>query len=62
MNLTPRQREVLSLIAAGMTAKQIARRLGVEYGTVRQHERDIFLRLGVHNRMHAALRFHGLLQ
>lgn len=35
--LTPRQREIVRLLAQGNSQKEIARRLGLRYGTVRQH-------------------------
>lgn len=35
--LTNRQREIVRLLAAGYSQKQVARRLGIAYGTVRKH-------------------------
>lgn len=35
--LTPRQREIVRLLVAGDSQKEIARKLGLRYGTVRQH-------------------------
>ena len=35
--LTIRQREIVRLLAAGYSQKQVARRLGIAYGTVRKH-------------------------
>ena len=48
--LTPRQREVLRLIAAGHTNAQIARRLGITEGTVRSHLESIYSRRQVSSR------------
>jgi DNA-binding NarL/FixJ family response regulator len=48
--LTPRQRELLRLVAAGHTNAQIARRLGVSEGTVRTHLKNIYERLQVSSR------------
>ena len=48
--LTPRQWELLRLLAAGHTNAQIARRLGVTEGTVRTHLENIYERLHVSSR------------
>ena len=60
--LTPREREVLSLVAAGLANKQIARRLGITDRTVKAHLTSVFARLGVEDRTQAALwaQRHGL--
>lgn len=47
--LTPRQREVLQLIAEGHTTKQIARRLQLSVKTVETHRAQIMERLGIRN-------------
>lgn len=52
--LTPRQTELLRLVAQGLTNRQIARRLDVSEGTVRRHLENIFSRLGVTSRTAAA--------
>ena len=39
--LTPRQRELMRLVAAGHTDTKIARQLGIAEGTVRSHLEDI---------------------
>jgi DNA-binding NarL/FixJ family response regulator len=54
--LTPRQTELLSLVAAGHTNTQIARRLGVTEGTVRTHLENIYERLDVSSRTAAVTR------
>jgi DNA-binding CsgD family transcriptional regulator len=51
--LTPRQREVLSLVARGLTDGQIARRLGTTEATVGKHLENIYTKLGVTNRVAA---------
>jgi DNA-binding CsgD family transcriptional regulator len=53
--LTPRQREVLKLAAAGATHKQIANRLGVTSKTARNHLENLYQRLEVHSRAEAAI-------
>jgi PAS domain S-box-containing protein len=51
--LTPRQLEVLGLIAAGMPAKAIAEALEIAEPTVRNHIRAILLQLGAHSQLAA---------
>ncbi len=53
--LTPRQRDVLTLIMRGKSNKQIARILDLTEGTVKIHCMAIFRQLGVTNRTQAAL-------
>lgn len=53
--LTDREREVLVLLAEGLTNASIARRLGLVEGTVKGYVSVVFQRLGVDNRVHAAL-------
>ena len=52
--LSPREREVLSLIAQGLANKEIARDLTIANGTVKTHVRDILQKLDVPNRAGAA--------
>ena len=54
--LTPRQADLLHLLAAGHTNTQIARRLGISEGTVRTHLENIYERLGVSSRTAAVTR------
>jgi len=53
--LSPRQREVIALLAQGLSNKQIARKLGLVEGTVKSHLVQIFHVLGVHNRTAAVI-------
>jgi DNA-binding NarL/FixJ family response regulator len=46
--LTPRQREILQLIAEGRTTKEIAATLQITENTVETHRRRLMARLGVH--------------
>jgi DNA-binding CsgD family transcriptional regulator len=48
--LTPRQWDLMNLIAAGHTNTQIARRLGLSEGTVRTHLQNIYGKLHVSSR------------
>ncbi len=47
--LTPRERQVLAMTAEGLTAKEVARRLGISRKTVEQHRGRILIKLGVRN-------------
>lgn len=47
--LTPRQREVLQLIAEGRTSKEVAGLLGLSIKTVETHRAQMMQRLGVHD-------------
>lgn len=47
--LTPRQREILQLVAEGCTSKDIAHRLSLSQKTVDTHRAQIMERLGVHD-------------
>ncbi|MFC4057616.1 response regulator [Planomonospora corallina] len=62
--LTPREREVLALLGAGLSNAQIARRLHLVEGTVKAHVSAILTRLGARNRVQAAIRAYeaGLLE
>jgi len=51
--LTPRQREVLALVAQGKPDREIATRLVIALRTVGNHIHAIFGKLGVHNRTEA---------
>jgi two-component system, NarL family, nitrate/nitrite response regulator NarL len=48
--LTPRERDVLRLLQSGMTNRQIARALGLQLSTVKNHVHNILAKLGVHGR------------
>lgn len=51
--LSPRQQEVLQLIASGATNVEIARRLYLSRYTVKQHTSALYRKLNVRNRTHA---------
>jgi len=52
--LSSREIEVLNLIAEGLSNREIAERLVISLGTVKVHTRNIYGKLGVSNRTHAA--------
>ncbi|TLY22020.1 MAG: helix-turn-helix transcriptional regulator [Nitrospirae bacterium] len=47
--LTPRERQVLSLVAHGYTSKQIGEKLGISPRTAETHRVNIGRRLGIRN-------------
>lgn len=47
--LTPRQREILQLIAEGVSTKEIARTLGISVKTVETHRAQLMERLNIHD-------------
>ncbi len=51
--LTPREREVLTLIAMGERGKAISETLGVSSATIEKHVRNCLHKLGARNRAHA---------
>jgi DNA-binding CsgD family transcriptional regulator len=51
--LSPRQREILALVAAGRTSKEIAGELGISESTVNWHISNAFDRLGASSRAEA---------
>jgi len=58
--LSAREREVLQLIAEGLSNPEIASRLYLSLNTVKVHSRNIYGKLGVHNRMQAVARARAL--
>jgi DNA-binding CsgD family transcriptional regulator len=49
-HLSPRQQQVLELIAEGMTNSQIGEQLGISERTVKAYAQELYDKLGVHNR------------
>jgi DNA-binding CsgD family transcriptional regulator len=53
--LTKRERQVLTLLAQGLTAKEIAHHLTISEATARNHIQNILSKLDLHSRLEAAL-------
>jgi DNA-binding NarL/FixJ family response regulator len=56
-NLSPREQEVLDLLARGLIYKEIAERLGITYETVHTYIRRIYEKLQVRTRTEAVAKF-----
>jgi LuxR family maltose regulon positive regulatory protein len=57
--LSPREREVLGLLAQGLTNRQIAKSLYISESTTKVHLRHIYEKLGVRSRLEAAMKATG---
>src|SRR4030081_1852898 len=55
-SLTPREKEVLRLMAEGISSRDIAGKLGISYTTVRTHIRSLGSKLGVHSKLEAIVK------
>lgn len=55
-SLTPREKEVLRLMAGGVSSRDIADQLGISYATVRTHIRSLGAKLGVHSKVQAIVK------
>ena len=54
--LTPREKEVLRMMAEGVSSREIASRLGISYTTVRTHIRSLGSKMGVHSKLEAIVK------
>jgi DNA-binding NarL/FixJ family response regulator len=59
VRMTQREREVVGLIATGMSNKEIATRLSIATDTVKSHVRNIMDKLALHSRLQIAAYAHG---
>jgi LuxR family maltose regulon positive regulatory protein len=59
-SLSAREREIVGLIAQGLSNKEIARSLGIAPETVKSHVKSIFVKLAVDKRAHAVSRAQAL--
>ncbi len=57
LNITEREKEILTLLGKGLLYKEIAEQLHITTGTVKQHLHKIYAKLHVQNRTEAILKF-----
>ncbi len=57
MELSPKEQEVLALVALGYSDKEIGNKLKIKYGTVRTHVDRLVLKLHAKNRGHAVIAY-----
>jgi DNA-binding NarL/FixJ family response regulator len=60
LELTPREEQVVGLVARGWTSARISRHLQISERTVRKHLENINDKLGTANRAAAVCRWRGL--
>jgi two-component system, NarL family, nitrate/nitrite response regulator NarL len=60
--LTVRELEVVDLMNEGLSNKEIARRLGIEAATAKNHVQNILLKLNVHRRGQAVAKLRALIR
>ncbi len=58
VDLSPREAQVLQLLATGASTEQMTEMLGLSRQTVRNHIRSLLRRLGVHSRLEAVVEAH----
>ena len=59
VRMTQREREVIALIAVGLSNKEIAHRLGIATDTVKSHVRNVMEKLALHSRLQIAAYAHS---
>ena len=57
--LTPRERDIVKLIASGASNKKVAEELDITERTVKGHLSNVFMKLGVHDRLKLVLFLNG---
>jgi DNA-binding NarL/FixJ family response regulator len=55
-SLTPRERQILGLMAEGLDNREISRQLGVSYATVRSHVRHLLVKLDARSKLEAVVK------
>jgi two-component system nitrate/nitrite response regulator NarL len=59
VRMTHREREVIALIAVGLSNKEIAQRLNIATDTVKSHVRNVMEKLALHSRLQIAAYAHS---
>ena len=55
--LTPREKEVIPLLARGLLIKEIADELGISLNTAKLHSCNIYRKLGVNNKTELSVKY-----
>jgi DNA-binding NarL/FixJ family response regulator len=56
-NLTPREKEVIDLLAQGLFYKEVALKMDISVGNVKQKAHAIYQKLGASNRTEALIKY-----
>jgi len=59
-NITPKEKEVLSLLAQGMSSKEIASRLSISFHTVESHRKNLRFKFDAKNSSELIMKASGL--
>lgn len=62
VRMTPRERQVINLIAEGLSNKEIASRLNIATHTVKSHVRNVMEKLTLHTRLQIAAYAHAIVE
>ena len=54
-SLTEREKELLQLVATGVTNREVAQRLSISVNTVKVHLRNVYTKLGAESRTEATM-------
>jgi ATP/maltotriose-dependent transcriptional regulator MalT len=60
VGMTKREREVVALIAEGLSNQEMAERLHIALHTVKSHMHNVLEKLGLHSRLQVAAYVHAL--
>lgn len=58
--ITPKEKQVLGLIADGLSTKEIAGRLGISFYTAQTHRRNLLSKMDVRNATELVVKFYGV--
>jgi ATP/maltotriose-dependent transcriptional regulator MalT len=59
-SISPREQEVLQLLSAGLSNREIAAKLSISVSTAKTHLENIYRKLGVNSRTQAVAQAHAL--
>ena len=62
INLTPREKDALELLAKGLFYKEVAEEMGISIGNLKQKVHRIYKKLSVSNRTEALIKFKDMIK